>query len=152
MRTLVQPRLPSAREVPRTTAPRTLALRRLELLHVDTPPVHAPLVRRPTPQLPRFTRRPSVAPAILQQLSDPPKFTIRGVDLRDKAITLPFGVDVKTRRITAKTLMKLAGGTTRRHQLLKLVGDGWIFVGPTEVVDLSDESVRYRLGVVEILS
>ena len=151
MRTLVQLTLPSAPEVPRTAAPKAMTLRRLELLRVDTPPVHAPLVRRPTRQLPRLTRRSSVAPAILRQLSDPPKFTIRGIDLRDKAITLPFGMDVKTRRITAKTLMKLAGGT-RRHELLKQVGDGWIFVDPSAVIDLSDESVRYRLGVVEILS
>jgi len=64
---------------------------------------------------------------------------------------LPFGLTVSTTRIRAKILKKMAGAD-RGEQLLKKVGAAWLFVANHEPIDLTDESVEYRLGRLSILS
>lgn len=94
-------------------------------------------------------RRPG--PAVLKQLQQAPRFTIRGLDLRDRAIELPLGLDARSTLVSARVLTKLAGGSTR-ERLLMCTRAGWVFLPDDHKIDLTDESVQLRLGTLSIQS
>jgi len=118
------------------------------------------------PVLPSLTKPgPRTAPAIglvpvvhrvrvpraVTSLPSQTTYSIRGADLQRREVMLPFGLTVSTTRIRAKILKKMAGAD-RGEQLLKKVGAAWLFVANHEPIDLTDESVEYRLGRLSILS
>lgn len=90
-------------------------------------------------------------PAHLSALPQRDTYVIRGADLKRRDVMLPFGLPAATTRVRAGTLKRLVGAALG-EQLLKKVGEAWIFVPKNEMVDLTDESVQYRLGTLSILS
>jgi hypothetical protein len=90
-------------------------------------------------------------PRAVTSLPSQASYSIRGADLRGREVMLPFGLAAATTRITAGMLKRLAGAD-RGEQLLKKVGVAWLFVANHEPIDLTDESVEYRLGRLSILS
>ena len=92
------------------------------------------------PQLPR----PTHVPALAEQK----RFPVAAIDFSKKDVGLPYGVP---RKVTARTLKELAGGS-RTDQLLKATRSGWEFVPDATLIDLSDSSVVYKVAGLTIFS
>jgi hypothetical protein len=92
------------------------------------------------PQVPK----PTHVPALAKQK----RFPVAAVDFSKKDVGLPYGVP---RKISARTLKELAGGS-RADQLLKSTRSGWEFVPDSTLIDLSDNSVVYKVAGLTIFS
>ena len=78
----------------------------------------------------------------------PKRFPVAPIDLSRPDVALPFGLP---RRVRAATLKSLAGGHAT-DQLLRKTLSGWEFVEDSSVIDLSDNSVEFRVGRLTIFS
>ena len=81
-------------------------------------------------------------------LAKPKRFPVASIDFSKKDVGLPYGVP---RRVTARTLKELAGGR-RTDQLLKSTRSGWEFVPDSTMIDLSDNTVVFKVAGLTIFS
>jgi len=116
----------------------------------------APLMARPKTQdlVPRLS--PALVPlkrspqpcAQPVQLRDPEEVSVLHETAGPIDLTLPFGWE--TRHVNAATFKALAGRS--RDNLFRRSGPIWQIVENSELIDLADKSVVYKLGPVQIFS
>ena len=88
--------------------------------------------------------KPSHVPTLPKQR----RFPVAALDFSKQDVGLPYGAP---RKVTARTLKELAGGS-RTDQLLKNTRSGWEFVPDSTLIDLSDNSVVYKVAGLTIFS
>lgn len=87
-------------------------------------------------------------PALPRALPEPEKFPFLHEGEGTVAITVPFGCE--RRKVNTVTFKALAGKPW--DTLMRQEGERWCIVDDSELIDLSDQRVLYRLGPLQIYS